>query len=526
MARSDAEDAIEMAPLNKDLETGSDERREERGAARTDPVTAGTEREEGGGGGAGDGMISTNMNTSDGEEGGEHERIPFIPPVQTESANRPTGRHEEAIEVVEHVLLDVMHDVVGADIGRDGCWDKLRNPLGTISGLILNMLITGAIIFDWASVWKYIHQYWRDPETDLNPLYWCLGLPCLLSPGLLLLALTSYYYITKKAEFTANNLFGVCGLAALFPLFIFASSFNFILRAMLGKLNKTDIRWAKVMMPFTIVEILPQAVLRLISNPYDWSTVVNWTVNISMVSVLLITFGIFELSAEKLSWELWHKWMKKNAEVATNIENQESERRSEEGNRQCCSCMRKFPVIKILVTVVLGLWPAGDIFSDCYSVWDYYDRYRRGLVQAWFWQLGLISMFIPGLFDLMLRIHRFCRERERISWSEWAVVCAVHISIYPLLVIKNSIYTAVRTLRGEVTEGDIERTKEVKLVEIIGESLPQAALSAGFISNNGLAKYNIPNIISCVLSFGNILIGVLFYRTCTTCDIFNIPIVG
>ena len=30
------------------------------------------------------------------------------------------------------------------------------------------------------------------------------------------------------------------------------------------------------------------------------------------------------------------------------------EDRSAEVNRQCCSCMRRFPVIKILVTVVLG----------------------------------------------------------------------------------------------------------------------------------------------------------------------------
>ena len=43
--------AFEMEPLNQDLETGSDERREERGAA-----TAGAESEEGGGGGAGDGV--------------------------------------------------------------------------------------------------------------------------------------------------------------------------------------------------------------------------------------------------------------------------------------------------------------------------------------------------------------------------------------------------------------------------------------------------------------------------------------
>ena len=97
----------------------------------------------------------------------------------------------------------------------------------------------------------------------------------------------------------------------------------------------------------------------MIFNPYDWSTVVNWTVNISLISALLVTLGIFELSTEKLSWEDWHKWMKENAEVATNIETWYSVRESEEGNRDCF--MRRFPIIKILVTVVVGLWPAGNI---------------------------------------------------------------------------------------------------------------------------------------------------------------------
>ena len=100
---------------------------------------------------------------------------------------------------------------------------------------------------------------------------------------------------------------------------------------------------------------------RLIFNPYDWSTVANWTVNISLISALLISHSLLELSTEKLRWAYWHKWMKRNAEVATNIERQDSKRRSENVNRQCCSFMRRFPVIKILVTVVLGLWPAGNI---------------------------------------------------------------------------------------------------------------------------------------------------------------------
>ena len=50
-----------------------------------------------------------------------------------------------------------------------------------------------------------------------------------------------------------------------------------------------------------------------------------------------------------------------------------------------------------------------------------------------------------------------------------AVKIAVITPLYPLYVIMLSIDTAVRTLRGEVTEEDKEFTKEYKLIEIIGE---------------------------------------------------------
>ena len=96
---------------------------------------------------------------------------------------------------------------------------------------------------------------------------------------------------------------------------------------------------------------------RLIFKPYDWSTVINWTVNISLITALLVSYSFWKLSA---SWDNWHKWMKKNAEVATYID---VERGSEEVNRQCCTSMRRFPVIIILVSVVLGLWPAGNIYQ-------------------------------------------------------------------------------------------------------------------------------------------------------------------
>ena len=78
-------------------------------------------------------------------------------------------------------------------------------------------------------------------------------------------------------------------------------------------------------------------------------------------------------------------------------------------------------------------------------------------------------MFIPGLIYLMVEIYRDCRGEERNGWRLWAAICAVWTPLYPLYVISDSIDTAVKTLRGTVTEGNIEITKEVKLVEIIGE---------------------------------------------------------
>ena len=93
-------------------------------------------------------------------------------------------------------------------------------------------------------------------------------------------------------------------------------------------------------------------------------------------------------------------------------------------------------------------------------------------MQAWFWQLGLSFMFIPGLINLMVEIYRSCSCRGGVkgSWRQWVVWCAVMTPLYPLYVITNSIDTAVGTLRGKVTERIIENTKLAKLIEIIGES--------------------------------------------------------
>ena len=79
-----------------------------------------------------------------------------------------------------------------------------------------------------------------------------MGLPCLLLPGFLLLALMPFYYISKKAKFTGGNLVGACGLAALFDIYIITRPFNYILLSMFG--TQGGIQWTKLMMPFTLGE--------------------------------------------------------------------------------------------------------------------------------------------------------------------------------------------------------------------------------------------------------------------------------
>ena len=64
----------------------------------------------------------------------------------------------------------------------------------------------------------------------------------------------------------------------------------------------------------------------MIFNPYDWPTAVNWTVNISLISAIMISVSLLELATEKLSWEDWQGFMKRNAEVANNIEREDPRR--------------------------------------------------------------------------------------------------------------------------------------------------------------------------------------------------------
>ena len=89
--------------------------------------------------------------------------------------------------------------------------------------------------------------------------------------------------------------------------------------------------------------------------------------------------------------------------------------------------------------------------------------------QAWFWQLGLTFMFIPGLINLMVLMYRYCRGRLKNGWRMLAVECAVITPLYPLCVIMYSIDLAVFSLREKVSKSYMENTKELKLVEIIGE---------------------------------------------------------
>ena len=82
-------------------------------------------------------------------------------------------------------------------------------------------------------------------------------------------------------------------------------------------------------------------------------------------------------------------------------------------------------------------------------------------------------MFIPGTIFIMLDIYRtYKRRRKRRSWREWTVTCAITTPLYPLFVIHNSIHTAYFILQDFLKDeykGNIEFTKEFKMIEIIGE---------------------------------------------------------
>ena len=78
-------------------------------------------------------------------------------------------------------------------------------------------------------------------------------------------------------------------------------------------------------------------------------------------------------------------------------------------------------------------------------------------------------MFLPGLFTLIVVLYRGRRGSERYSLRWLSVRLAVITPLYPLVVIMRSINTAVGTLRGELTQRNIVDTRQLKIIEIIGE---------------------------------------------------------
>ena len=86
-------------------------------------------------------MISTNRNTSNGEEGEGIELQPLNPQVRTETAIRATASDEEPTGNVED-------DVDGADIGRDGgSGDLDGGEAGTES--VENVTVRGVGVRCW-----------------------------------------------------------------------------------------------------------------------------------------------------------------------------------------------------------------------------------------------------------------------------------------------------------------------------------------------------------------------------------------
>ena len=68
----------------------------------------------------------------------------------------------------------------------------------------------------------------------------------------------------------------------------------------------------------------------------------------------------------------------------------------------------------------------------------------------------------------MWELYRYCADRVEFSWSElgWACLGAL---FYPLVVIVWSIVTAYSNITGKDDEEDTRATKQVKLLEVIGE---------------------------------------------------------
>merc|ERR1711988_613207 len=364
------------------------------------------------------------------------------------------------------------------------------------------------MIFDWYSVLSDLYRYMRQLE-ETEPLYWQLGLPFLFLPGILLVVVVVCHYVRGDAKCSCSNLVGVLSLVVLYPVWVWIHSLDEISCALYGTWNNW--RWEELSFPYTkhlilfiLVEVVSQLIIRLV---FDHSTT-NILPNIGLISPLLISFVLFVRSTEEVTAEKWQEVIKGITEVATtnlkknretlktgaedvesnnnpvetgavdveshnnSVETEAEERRDSCGWRECWSSLTRrllnIPVVSILLTLLQGLWPLGDIASDFYSVWDYYDRYMRGLVNtSLFYQFGFAFIFIPGIiYFIWGLIHHYQDEWKTFSWR-WLLVEILSIPFFPAWVVFNSLYTAVNTLQGNVTQANINHTKTYKIIEML-----------------------------------------------------------
>ena len=95
----------------------------------------------------------------------------------------------------------------------------------------------------------------RQLETD--PLYWQLGLPALLLPGLLLVVVVVCHYVRGDAHCSPSNLVGVLSLAVLYPVWVWIHSVDEISCALYGTWSswpweKLSFSYTKHLIPFIL----------------------------------------------------------------------------------------------------------------------------------------------------------------------------------------------------------------------------------------------------------------------------------
>ena len=81
-----------------------------------------------------------------------------------------------------------------------------------------------------------------------------LGLGCLFLPGGLLLVLIPYYYASKRAEFSINNLTGAFGLSVVYPVYVWVFPVHLIFLCFEGKSDVVYRLWTQQFMMFIMSE--------------------------------------------------------------------------------------------------------------------------------------------------------------------------------------------------------------------------------------------------------------------------------